>query len=60
MNSSNFHPSCGFYYYLANIVIGLVAVVVYVFVANGYKYRQRDEPSNIRRYAEEYYSHVKL
>ena len=57
LNSSNFHPSCGFYYYLTNIIIGLVAVLVYVFVAKGYRYRQRDEPSNIRHYAEEYYSY---
>ncbi len=48
--------SCGFYYYLVNIVLGVVAVLVYVWVAKRYRYRERDEPSNIHRYAEEYYS----
>ena len=48
--------SCGFYYYLANIVIGLIAVLVYMWVAKKYRYRERDEPCNVRRYAEEYYS----
>ena len=49
-------PSCGFYYYLVNIVLGVIAVLVYVWVAKRYRYRERDEPCNIRRYAEEYYS----
>ena len=48
--------SCGFYYYLVNIVVGLIAVAVYVWVAKRYRHRERDEPDNIRRYAEEYYS----
>ena len=47
---------CGFYYYLVNIVLGVIAVVVYVWVSKRYRYRERDEPSNIHRYAEEYYS----
>ena len=51
-----FPISCGFYYYLFNILVGVVAVAAYVWVAKGYKYRQRDEPSNVYRYAEEYYS----
>jgi peptide/histidine transporter 3/4 len=55
-SSSYFRPSCGFYYYLANIVIGLLALLVYVCVAKRYRPRERDEPSNIHRYAEEYYS----
>lgn len=49
-------PSCGVYYYGMNIVIGAVAVLVYMWVAKRYRYRERDEPSNIHRYAEEYYS----
>ncbi len=48
-------PSCGFYYYLVNIVIGVIALLVYVWVAKRYRYRESDEPSNIHRYAEEYY-----
>ena len=50
------YPSCGFYYYLVNIVVGLFALLMYVLVARRYRYRERDEPSYIRRYAEEYYS----
>ena len=48
-------PSCGFIYYLINIVLGLVGVVAYTWTARGYRNRQRDEPDNIYRYAEEYY-----
>jgi peptide/histidine transporter 3/4 len=50
------HPSCGFYYYLMNIVIGLVAMLVYMCVAKRYRYRVRDELCNVYQYAEEYYS----
>ena len=48
--------SCEFYFYLMNIVIGLVAVLVCVWVARRYRYRVRDELCNVRQYAEEYYS----
>ena len=48
--------SCEFYFYLMNIVIGLVAVLVYVWIAKRYRYRVRDELCNVRQYAEEYYS----
>ena len=48
--------SCGFYYYLVNIVIGLIAVLMYMWVAKKYKYRERDEICEVHRYAEEYYS----
>ena len=48
--------SCEFYFYLMNTVIGLVAVLVYVWVAKRYRYRVRDELCNVRQYAEEYYS----
>ena len=53
---AHMHPSCGFYFYLMNIVIGLVAVLVYAWVAKRYRYRVRDETCNVRQYAEEYYS----
>ncbi len=43
-------------YSLVNIVMGVVAFVVYVCAARRYKYRERDEPCNIHQYAEEYYS----
>ena len=48
--------SCGFYYYLVNIVIGLIAVLTYMWVAKKYKYRERDEICEVHRYAKEYYS----
>ena len=48
--------SCEFYFYLVNIVIGLVAVLVYAWVAKRYRYRVRDEPCNVRQYAEQYFS----
>ena len=48
--------SCGFYYYLVNIVVGLIAVLTYMWVAKKYKYRERDEICEVHRYAEEYYS----
>ena len=48
-------PSCGFLYYLLNVVVGVAGLVVYTVVARRYKYRQRDEPDHIYRYAEEYY-----
>ena len=53
--SSSF-PSCGFAYYLVNIAVAIVGFVAFLYVAKSYKYRQRDEPDNIFRYAEEYYS----
>ena len=50
------HISCGFYYYLTNIVIGVVALLVYTSVAKRYRYRVRDELCNVHQYAENYYS----
>ena len=49
-------PVCGFIYYLINIVIALTGIIAFIFVARKYQYRQRDEPDNIYRYAEEYYA----
>ena len=49
-------PSCGMYYYIMNISVGVFALSVYVVVARRYKYRKRDEICDIYRYAEEYYS----
>ena len=48
-------PSCGFLYYLLNVVVGIAGVVVYTVIARRYQYRQRDEPDHVYRYAEEYY-----
>ena len=49
-------PLHGFIYYVINIVIGMVGIVAFVIVSRRYQYRQRDEPDNIYRYAEEYYA----
>ena len=48
-------PSCGFVYYLVNVVVAVSGLVAYTWVARRYKYRERDEPDNIYRYAEDYY-----
>ena len=52
----NTHISCGVSYYIMNAGVGVVSVLVYVWVSRKYKYRERDEPSNIYLYAENYYS----
>ena len=51
-------PVCGFVYYLINVVIALIGIIAFLFVARRYQYRQRDEPDNIYRYAEEYYANA--
>ena len=50
------NPQCGFIFFSINLVICLISFIVFVWVAKGYKYRQRDEVSRVRQYAEEYYS----
>ena len=50
------YPSCGFYYYSTNVVIGLGGFIIFSWVAKKYKYRERNEPSRVHQYAEEYYS----
>ena len=45
---------CGFIYYLINVVILLIGTIAFIIVARKYQYRQRDEPDNIYRYAEEH------
>ena len=48
-------PSCGFAYYLINILVAFVGLLAYTCISRRYQYRQRDEPDNTYRYAEEYY-----
>ena len=55
-NLSSSFPSCGFVYYLVNSIVALLGIVVYMWVARKYQPRQRDEPDNVYRYAEEYYA----
>ena len=51
-------PSCGMEYYLMNICVGVVSILLYIFAVKKYKYRLRDEPCHVRRYVEEYYSKI--
>lgn len=54
----NLSPSCGFAYYLINVLIGILGFVAYTWVARRYKYRQRDELSNIHQFVENYYEKI--
>ena len=56
LSFDGFYPSCGIYYYLTNIVIGVIALLVCMCVAKRYQYRKRDDLCNIHQYAENYYS----
>ncbi len=51
-------PSCGIVYYSANVVIGILSLLVFVYQARKYNYRKRDECCHYYRYAEEYISKV--
>ena len=51
----HFVMSCGSMYFVVNIVFSLIGLMTYVCAARNYRYRQRDEPDNTYRYAEEYY-----
>ena len=49
-------PICGFIYFLVNSLVALIGLIAFIFVARRYRKRERDEPDNIYRYAEEYYA----
>ena len=49
---------CGSGFYLMNIIIGLLELVLYTCASKRYKYREVNEPSNEYRYAENYYSNT--
>jgi len=51
-------PSCGTIYLIMNIVIGTMALVVFVYNSKKYKNRIRDEPCRVYHYVEEYYSKI--
>ena len=53
--SSSSFPSCGFVYYLVNILVAIIGFILFARISKNYRYRQRDEPDNVYRYAEEYY-----
>ena len=54
-NSTSSFPSCGFVYYLVNMIVAFLGLIAFIWIAKKYQNRQRDEPDNIYRYAEEYY-----
>ena len=43
-------------FYVANILVGVVCLLVYAHMARKYKLRVRDEVCNVHRFVEEYYS----
>jgi len=49
---------CGEIWYFLNFVLGLGALVLYAMVARRYKFRMRNDPCHIYKFAEEYYSKV--
>ncbi len=49
---------CRYGYYILNLCVGLVSLLIYTVVARRYKYRKRDDICNIYQYAEEYYSNI--
>ena len=57
LSSSSF-PSCGFVFYLVTMVVALIGMIAYIYVTKKYRNRERDEPDNIYRYAEDYYANT--
>ena len=51
-------PSCGFVYYLINAIIAFVGIVAHMCCSAVPVSKERDEPDNIYRYAEEYYANT--
>ncbi len=49
-------PNCGLWYYGINTLLSFFSLIVFIYYAKKYKYRQRDEICNIYQYAEDYYS----
>ena len=49
--------SCGSGFYLTNVLLAMLALSLFMYVARRYRHRIMDEPSNEYRYAEEYYSY---
>ena len=48
---------CGLVYYLFNILVGLMALIIFVYIARKYQERTRDEFCDYHRYAEDYFSY---
>ena len=45
----------GLVYFVVNIVISFVGIVVFIVMARRYQYRQRDDFCNLRMYIEDFY-----
>ncbi len=54
-DTSQAFPTCGFFFYLMNIVIIMAALIWYSCAARKYKKRERDTPERLHMFAEEYY-----
>ena len=50
--------SCRSGYYLLNILIGVMTLILYTVAAKRYKYRKRDDICHVYKYAEDYYSNI--
>ena len=50
--------SCAIDFYILTLVVGVVGLAVYVYVARKYKLRERDEPCHVHRFVEDYYSKI--
>ena len=48
--------SCNFIFYIVNLSLGLLFLLIFVAVTRKYQYRKRDDICNIYQYAENYYS----
>ncbi len=48
---------CGYLYYALNLVVGIITIVSFCYLAKRYQYRARDEFCDYHRYAENYFSH---
>ena len=56
-NSENI-LSCRSVYYLVNVGIGSISLIIYCLASRGYKYRKREDICNVYQYAEDYYSNI--
>ncbi len=55
VDTSQDFPTCGFFFFLMNVLIAVLALVWYSFAAWKYKRRQRDRPDSYHIFAEEYF-----
>ena len=53
-----FYNSCAIDYYLLNMILGIIGLLAYIYVAKRYKLRERNEPCHVRQYVEDYYSKI--